>query len=114
MELRSFLPLRFGKPEALTAAAIVTKEHASSFIPFNETTRRPEGSSCGMCTCFAGVTIIVLNDFDPGGVEKFQADYAFISWAGGMRRLQLLHIGFIQIVPQLRSTGVLTAYWSTL
>ena len=83
MELCSFLPLRLGKPEALTAAAIVTKEHASAFIPFNETARRPEGSSCGMCTCLVGVTI-VLNDIDPGGVETFQADYAFVSWAGGM------------------------------
>ena len=40
-----FLP-RLGKPEALTAAAIVTKEHWNAFIPFDKTTHVPEGTPC--------------------------------------------------------------------
>jgi len=51
-----------GKPEALTAAAIVTKEHWNMFIPFDKTSVMPAGSPCG-------------------GVEDFQQDYAFTAWA---------------------------------
>lgn len=50
------------KPEALTAAAIVTKEHWNSFIPFDKTTHPHEGKPCR-------------------GVEDFQQDYAFTAWA---------------------------------
>jgi len=52
-----------GKPEVLTAMAIVTKKHWKLFVPFNETARQPDGTPCR-------------------GVEKFQQDYAFTSWAG--------------------------------
>jgi hypothetical protein len=38
---------RLGKPEALTAAAIVTKEHWNFFISFDKTTYLPEGTPCG-------------------------------------------------------------------
>ena len=41
-----FLP-RLCKPEALTAAAIVTKEHWKSFIPFDKTSCMPDGSPLG-------------------------------------------------------------------
>ncbi|TFK18372.1 mannanase [Coprinopsis marcescibilis] len=51
-----------GKPEALTAAAIIPKEHYSSFAPFNSTSKIPDGTPCG-------------------GVEPFQVDFAFTSWA---------------------------------
>jgi len=54
--------LLLGKPEVLTAAAIVTKEHWPLFVPFNETARRPDGTPCA-------------------GVEQFQEEYAFTSWA---------------------------------
>jgi len=54
---------RLGKPELLTAVAIVTKEHWSLFVPFNGTARLPDGTPCR-------------------GVEDFQQDYAFTSWAG--------------------------------
>ena len=42
-----FLLLRLGKPEVLTAAAIVTKANWPLFVPFNETARRPDGTPCG-------------------------------------------------------------------
>jgi hypothetical protein len=45
--LISLLFPRLGKPEALTAAAIVTEEHWSLFIPFDKTSRMPPGSPCG-------------------------------------------------------------------
>jgi hypothetical protein len=45
-DIPPFLP-RLCKPEALTAAAIVTKQHWKSFIPFDKTTRLPEGELCG-------------------------------------------------------------------
>ncbi|KAF8989119.1 mannanase [Cyathus striatus] len=51
-----------GKPEVLTAAAIVTQDHYSSFVPFNSSTPLPEGSC--------------------GGAQAFQQDYAFTTWAG--------------------------------
>ena len=38
---------RLGKPEALTAAAIVTKEHWNFFIPFDKTAHLLEGTPCG-------------------------------------------------------------------
>ncbi|KAG2024020.1 CEL4b mannanase [Coprinopsis cinerea AmutBmut pab1-1] len=54
---------RLGKPEALTAASILGKENYSSFAPFNSTSQIPDGTPCA-------------------GVEPFQVDYAFTSWAG--------------------------------
>ncbi|KAF9526289.1 glycoside hydrolase family 5 protein [Crepidotus variabilis] len=51
-----------GKPEVLTAAGIVTKEHYSMFVPFNAVARLPDGTPCG-------------------GVETFQQDYAFTAWS---------------------------------
>jgi mannan endo-1,4-beta-mannosidase len=52
----------FKKPEVLTAFAIVTKDNWPFFTPFNSSTRPPPDAPCG-------------------GVEKFQQDYAFVSWA---------------------------------
>jgi len=52
-----------GKPEVLTAMAIVKKENWKFFVPFNGTARLPDGTPCR-------------------GVEPFQEDYAFTSWAG--------------------------------
>jgi len=52
----------FNKPIALTAFAIVTKDNWPSFVPFNSSTRMPPGAPCG-------------------GVDDFQQDFAFVSWA---------------------------------
>ena len=41
-----FLP-RLGKPEALTGAATMMKEHWNSFIPFDKTTYLRERTPCG-------------------------------------------------------------------
>jgi len=54
------------KPEVLTAAAIVTKEHFSLFVPFDKSTRLPDGTPCR-------------------GVEPFQEDYAFTFWTATAR-----------------------------
>ena len=73
-----FFP-RLGKPEALTAAAIVTKEHWNSFIPFDKTTHPPEGTPCreqALLLFYLALTLL-----DSGGVEDFQQDYAFTAWA---------------------------------
>jgi hypothetical protein len=73
-----FIP-SLGKPEALTAAAIVTKEHWKSFIPFDKTTPLPDGTPCrkeGFLPLHLSLTLL-----DSGGVEKFQQDYAFTAWA---------------------------------
>jgi hypothetical protein len=40
------LSFSFGKPEALTAFAIVTEEHWPLFVPFNSSTRMPTGTPC--------------------------------------------------------------------
>jgi mannan endo-1,4-beta-mannosidase len=50
-----------GKPEALLAAAIVTKDNWSSFVPFSSSTPLPDGTPCQ-------------------GVEPFQQDFAFTAW----------------------------------
>jgi len=81
------------KPEVLTAAAIVTKEHFSQFVPFNSSTRLPDGTPCG-------------------GVENYQADYAFTAWAssaisgniGGVLEYQWLQAG-------LTSHGTTNGIW---
>src|SRR6267378_1700199 len=73
-----FLP-RLGKPEALTAAAIVTKEHWSLFIPFDKTARMPAGSPCGK-EAFSHLHLS-LTPLDSGGVENFQQDFAFTAWS---------------------------------
>jgi len=52
-----------GKPEVLTAMTLLAKEQWSSFIPFNSSSRVPDNTPCR-------------------GVEPFQRDYAFTSWAG--------------------------------
>lgn len=41
------LSFSFGKPEALTAFAIVTEEHWHFFVPFNSSARVPAGVPCG-------------------------------------------------------------------
>ena len=79
---KSDVPLllpRLGKPEALTAAAIVTKEHWNMFIPFDKTSVMPAGSPCGK-EAFSPLhtSLTFLNS---GGVEDFQQDYAFTAWA---------------------------------
>jgi hypothetical protein len=63
--------------------AIMTKENMSASISFKETSHRPEHSPCGTWACFTIVTV-VGNGFGLGGVETFQADYAFSSGIGGM------------------------------
>ena len=70
---------RLGKPEALTAAAIVTKEHWNLFIPFDKTARMPAGSPCGKeALSHLRLSLTPLNS---GGVEDFQQDYAFTAWS---------------------------------
>jgi len=54
------------KPEVLTAAAIVPKKYYKLFVPFDKSTRLPDGTPCR-------------------GVEKFQQDYAFTFWAATAR-----------------------------
>jgi hypothetical protein len=103
--------LRLGKPEALTAVGIVTKEYASYFIPFNETTRRPEGSSCGMGA--SPTIMVVLNGMYQGGVETFQADYGFVALSEGKQPSHFPPTRLTQIGVQLH-TDTLEVYWNML
>jgi len=81
-----FLP-RLCKPEALTAAAIVTKEHWKSFIPFDKTSCIHDGSPLGkealLFLCDRPLTFL-----NSGGVEDFQQDYAFTAWASSVSRFK--------------------------
>ncbi|KIM83525.1 glycoside hydrolase family 5 protein [Piloderma croceum F 1598] len=52
----------FKKPMAITAFSIVTKDNWPLFVPFNSSTRMPPGAPCR-------------------GVDNFQKNYAFVSWA---------------------------------
>lgn len=94
-----FLP-RLGKPEALTAAAIVTKDHWNSFIPFNET--------CVQDDKYYGMEALLLFRLsltlpNSGGVEHFQQDYAFTAWASSASRCKSLYSSSHShaITPQL-------------
>jgi len=80
-----FFP-RLKKPEALTAAAIVTKEHWNSFIPFDKTTHQPEGKPCRKEALLHFCLALTL--LDSGGVEDFQQDYAFTAWASSASRFR--------------------------
>jgi len=84
----------FRKPEALTAFSIVTKDNWPLFVPFNSSCRMPEGAPCG-------------------GVEEFQHNFAFVSWAmvgineniGGMLEYLWLQKGLSDVpdVPDMPS-----------
>ncbi len=41
-----FVNPRLGKPEVLTGMTLLTKDLWSFFVPFNETTRVPDGTPC--------------------------------------------------------------------
>ena len=80
------LLLRLGKPEALTAAAIVTKEHWKKFVPFDKTTRVHKDTPCrkeALLFFRLGLTLLELD-----GVEDFQEDYAFTDWASSASRFK--------------------------
>jgi len=62
-EVHSNTAIQFGKPEALTAMAIITKRDWKFFVPFNATAPFPDNVPCR-------------------GVEDFQHTYAFTSWSG--------------------------------
>jgi mannan endo-1,4-beta-mannosidase len=85
---------KIGKPEALTAFAIVTKDHYGVFVPFNSSARTP-----GLC----------------GGVDTFQQNYAFVSWAsvafsgnvGGALEYQWLQGGLQDVPVVLRKRSLM-------
>jgi len=103
-----------GKPEALTAVAIVTKEHWNLFIPFDKTARMPAGSPCGK-EAFPHLRLS-LTPLDSGGVEDFQQDYAFTAWSSCASRLKvhIPHLILGSITLQLRLMGTSVVYWSIL
>lgn len=59
---------RMSKPEVLTAAAIVTKKHFSSFVPFNCTTPFPDGTPCRKCPLLYSMFIILTGPRWCGGL----------------------------------------------
>jgi mannan endo-1,4-beta-mannosidase len=76
----------FNKPEALTAFGIVTKDNWPFFVPFNSSSRMPDDAPCR-------------------GVERFDLQFAFTSWAmvgfngdiGGMLEYQWLERGLLDV-----------------
>jgi len=84
-----------GKPEALTAFGIVTKDHWPFFVPVNSTQR--------------------LRDVDCRGVDEWQQNYVFVAWAsvavqgdiGGALEYLWLERG-LDDVPHVHSKRVVT------
>lgn len=85
---------RLGKPEVLTAMTLLTKDLWSFFVPFNATSRFPDGTPCRKPVFwhwFFGLNVAL------GGVEPFQRDYAFTSWAGSELGSTISYFTFINV-----------------
>ena len=54
---------RIGKPEGLTAASVVTEDHFSSLVLFNETEPAPAGTPCGKQAVSAFMSITDTSEF---------------------------------------------------